>query len=83
MVSTPEVVDSVDTHIFADRRITIEDISEQLGISVGTIHKLVYEVFAFSTISCRLISTIQEQRQQEQWKTGKWVAPSPTAQCSS
>ena len=38
IVSTPEMVDSVNVLILADRSVRIEDISEQQGISVGTVH---------------------------------------------
>ena len=31
MLSTPEMVDSANASILADRRVTIEDISEQIG----------------------------------------------------
>ena len=51
MVSTPEMVDSVNAFILADRRITIEDISEQQGISVGTAHKTAWQS-CFSEVSC-------------------------------
>ena len=44
-------MDSVHTLILADRRITIEDISEQLGISVDTVHKTVHDDLAFSKVS--------------------------------
>ena len=44
---TPEMMDSVYVLILVYRRITIEEISEQLGISVGTVHKIMHEHFAF------------------------------------
>ena len=37
MVSTPEMLDSVNVLILADRRVRIEEIYEQLKISVGTV----------------------------------------------
>ena len=40
------MVDSVNTLIFADRRITIADISEQLRISVGKAYKILYDDLA-------------------------------------
>ena len=44
MLSTPEMVDSVNVLILADRGITIKDISEHLGI--------VHYDLAFSKVSC-------------------------------
>ena len=48
--NTPEMVDSVNVLILANRRVTIKDISEQLGISVGTAHKIVYYDLSSSSI---------------------------------
>ena len=47
IVSTPEIVDSVKVLILTDRKVTIENISEELGISVGTTHKIVYDNHCF------------------------------------
>ena len=41
-MSTPGMVDSVNALIFVDRRLTKEDISEKLGISVSIAHKIVH-----------------------------------------
>ena len=41
IVRTPEMVDSVYALILADKKVRMEDISEQLGISVGTIQNYV------------------------------------------
>ena len=46
MLSKPEMVDSVDAFILVYRRATIENISEQLEIYMGTAHKI-----AFSKVS--------------------------------
>ena len=54
MVSTPEMVDSVNAPILADRRVTIKDISKQLRIFVGTAHKIVHDDIVFSKVNCRL-----------------------------
>ena len=51
MASTPEMMDSVNVLILADRGVIIEDISEQLGISVGATHKSAHEHLAFSNVS--------------------------------
>ena len=42
MATTPEMVDSVNGFISANRRITREDVSKQVGIYVGTAHKIVH-----------------------------------------
>ena len=45
MVSMPEMVDSVNAFISANRSVTIEKISEQVGIFVGTAHKIGHDEF--------------------------------------
>ena len=47
------MVDSVNAVILADRKVTIEDISEQLGISVDKVYKILHDDLAFSKISYR------------------------------
>ena len=46
--STPEMVDSVNVFILANRIITKEYISKQLGISESTAYKIVHDGWAFS-----------------------------------
>ena len=55
MACTPEMVDSVNAPTLVDKRVTIEDISEQLGISVDTEHKSVYDNHDLSKITCRWV----------------------------
>ena len=44
------MVDSVNAVILADRKVTIEDISEQLGISVDKAYKILHDNFTFSML---------------------------------
>ena len=50
MASTPEIMDSVNELILANRRVIMEDISKQLQISVSIAHKIVQDDFAFSKV---------------------------------
>ena len=52
MASTLEMVDLVNALILADKRVTIEDISEW-GISVATTHKIVHDNLVFSKVICQ------------------------------
>ena len=45
---TPEMVDSANALILPVRRVTIEDISEQLGTSMGTTRKKVHDDLTLS-----------------------------------
>ena len=47
----PEMVESVNVRILADRRVTTEDIFEQLLIYVGTVHKIMHDDLAFFKVS--------------------------------
>ena len=47
MPDTPEMVDSVHAPILAGKSLTIENISEQLGISLGTAHIIVHDDLVF------------------------------------
>ena len=52
MLSQPEIEYLVDALILATRRVTKEDISEQLRISVGKEHKTVHDDLGFFRVSC-------------------------------
>ena len=51
MPSTPDVGDSVNVLILADRRVTIEDLSEQLKISMGTAYKIMHDDHVFFKVN--------------------------------
>ena len=61
MSNTQKMVNSVNALILINRRVTIEDISEQVGIFVGTAHKIVYDDLAFSKVSCHWVSLDNER----------------------
>ena len=58
MMNSPEMLDSVNSlihlmhSVMADRRVTIEGISEQLAISMGIIYKIVHDDFVSPKIWC-------------------------------
>ena len=52
MASTPEMMDLVNALVFTNKRVKRENISEQLGISVGTAYKLVFDDLVFSKVNC-------------------------------
>ena len=56
LAGLPEMVDSVNVLTLADRRNTIEDIYRQMGISLGTAHKIVHDDLAFSNVSSCWVS---------------------------
>ena len=54
MASTPEMEDSVNVLILAVRKVTIEYISEQVGIFVSTAHEIMHGDLTSSEVSCHL-----------------------------
>ena len=55
-VNTPEKQQAVNDLILAEKRITVEEIAQQLDISTGTAHHIIREVLKFSKVSCRWVS---------------------------
>ena len=53
MANTPEMVESVNELILAERRVKTEDISDQQEISVDTANKIGHDDLAFSEVSYR------------------------------
>ena len=63
VMSSPERVDTVNAIILAEGKDTIVYISEQLRISVGRVHQIIYYDLEFSKVSCRFTLN------QKQWKS--------------
>ena len=68
MVITPEMVDSVNALILSDRRVSIEDISEQLAISVDTAHKIMHDALVFLKGSTRTIQPLPTKKKRKKQK---------------
>ena len=52
-MNTPGKQQAVKDLILAERKITVEEIAQQLDISTGTAHHIIREVLKFSKVSCR------------------------------
>ena len=61
-VNTPEKQQAVNDLILAERRITVEEIAQQLDISTGTAHHIIREVLKFSKVSCRWVSHLSTSK---------------------
>ncbi len=53
--STPAVKNNVERMILDDRRVTIEVISEKLGISTGLVHKIIHNDLGFTKTCARWV----------------------------
>ena len=51
-VNTPEKQQAVNDLVLAERRLTVEEIAQQLDISTRTAHHIILEVLKFSNVSC-------------------------------
>ena len=47
-MNTPEKQQAINDLILAERRITVEEIAQQLDISTGTAHQIIREILNFS-----------------------------------
>ena len=54
-MNTPEKQQAVSVLILAKRRITVEEIAQQLDMSTHTAHHIIREVLKFSKVSCRWV----------------------------
>ena len=54
-VNTPEKQQALNDLILAEKKITVEEIVQQLDISTGTAHHIICEVLKFFKVSCRWV----------------------------
>ena len=54
-MNIPEKQQAVNDLILAERRKTVEEIAQQLDISIGTAHHIIREELKFSKVSCRWV----------------------------
>ena len=57
-VRTPEVIASVEALVTSDRRISMKEIKEEIGISHGTVHQILTEDLNYSKKSARWVPFI-------------------------
>lgn len=53
--SSPEVCKKVEDLIMADRRVKIARIAEEMGIAIGTVHKIIHEKLWMTKVSARWV----------------------------
>jgi histone-lysine N-methyltransferase SETMAR len=65
-ISTPETIRNIEQLILADRRVKIDDIAERLGVSHGSVHKIVHEMLGFNKVSARWVPKMLTDVHKEQ-----------------
>ncbi|XP_037800650.1 histone-lysine N-methyltransferase SETMAR-like [Penaeus monodon] len=64
-VRTPELVGKIRTFVDEDRRVSIETISEQFEVSVGTVHNIVHDELNMRKICAKFVPRVLSDEQKE------------------
>lgn len=64
-VRTPELVEKIRNFMDEDRRVSIETISTQFDVSVGTVHTIIHEELKMRKICAKFVSRVLSEEQQE------------------
>ena len=68
-VRTPELLRKVSNFIDEDRRVSIETISTQLDISMGTVHKIIHEELKMRKICSKFVPRVLSEEQKERHRS--------------
>ena len=64
-VRTLELIDQIKNFIYKDRRVSIETISEQFHVSVGTVHTIIREELKMRKICAKFVPRVLREDQKE------------------
>ena len=64
-VRTPELIGQIKNFMERDRRVSIETISAQFDVSVGTIHTIILEELKMRKICAKVVSRVLREDQKE------------------
>ena len=64
-VRTPELIGQIKNFIYKDRRVSIETISAQFDVSVGTIHAIICEGLKMRKICAKFVPRVLREVQKE------------------
>ena len=64
-VNTPELIGQIKNFMDKDRRVSIETISAQFDVSVGTVHTIIREQLKMQKIWAKLVPTVHREDQKE------------------
>ena len=72
-VRTPELIGQIKNFMDKDRRVSIETISAQFDVSVGTVHTIIREELKMRKICARFVLTVFREDQKDVVMTaGRW-----------
>ena len=64
-VRTPELIGQIKNLMDKDRRVSIETISEQFDVSVGTVHTIIRQELKMQRICVKFVPTVPREYQKE------------------
>ena len=64
-VRTPELIDQIKNFINKDRRVSIETISAQFDVSLGTVHTIIREELKVQKICAKFVPRVVREDQKE------------------
>ena len=64
-VRTPELIGQIKNFLDKDRRVSIETISPQFDVSVGTVHSIIHEELKMRTICAKFVPRVLRKDQKE------------------
>ncbi|KAF2883743.1 hypothetical protein ILUMI_22432 [Ignelater luminosus] len=56
---TPEMCQKVEEFILKDRRVTVSQIAEEMGLSTGTVHSIIHDHLETSKVSARWVPRLR------------------------
>ena len=74
-VRTPELIGQIKNFMDKDRRVSVETISAQFDISVGTVHTIICEELMMLKISARFVPRVlrkDQKKKNEVMTAGRW-----------
>ena len=71
-VRTPELIGQIKNFMDKDCRVSIETISAQFDISVGTVHIIIHEELKMRKICAKFVPRVLREVQKEVMKAERW-----------
>ena len=71
-VRTPELIGQIKNFMDKDHRVSIETISAQFDVSVGTVHTIIYEELKMRKICAKFVPRVLREDQKDVMTAGKW-----------
>ena len=71
-VRTPELIGQIKNFMDKDRRVSIETISAQFDVSVGTVHTIICKELKMQKICVKFVTRVLREDQKDVIKAGRW-----------